>query len=258
MVKTSMVVRPLVFFLALGITMGCSRGDSEPPQRGPATPLDPATTGTIAGKVIFRGTPPAPSRPQIKGDPACVVEQPDTAGDVLVHDGLVESAFVYVKEGLANRVFELPKAPVTIDQKSCRYLPHVVGAQTGQEIFFLNSDATLHNVHTQPKLSSAVNFGMGVKGSKRPIRINKSEVMVTVKCDVHPWMRAYIGVLDHPYFAVTGPDGAFRLENLPPGTYTLEAWHEHFGQREAKVTLSEKGKAEIELAFGGEESSPGK
>ncbi len=240
-----------LFVVALFLGLGCSRGDSEPPKRGPATPLDPATVGSITGKVVFRGTPPVPGRLQVKGDPACVESGTATAEDLLVHDGLVENAFVYVKEGLGDRVFELPKAPVTIDQRACRYIPHVLGAQTGQEIFFLNSDATLHNVHTQPKLSSAVNFGMGVKGSKRSIRINKSEVMVSVKCDVHPWMRVYIGVLDHPYFAVTDPNGAFRIENLPPGTYTLEAWHERFGQQEAKATLAEKGTAEIEFAFSG-------
>lgn len=247
--KPTIALRSALLTVALAVAVGCSSGDSEPPKRGPVTPLDPATTGTIVGKVLFQGTPPAPSRLQIKGDPACAAE-PATAEDLLVHEGLVENAFVYLKDGLGDRVFELPKESVTIDQKACRYIPHVVGAQTGQEILFLNSDPTLHNVHTQPKLSSAVNFGMGVKGSKRPIRINKSEVMVTVKCDVHPWMRAFIGVLDHPYFAVTGADGLFRLEKVPAGTYTIEAWHERFGQREIKVTLAPQGTAEIELRFG--------
>jgi plastocyanin len=238
----------LVFVGLLGFA--CSKED-QAPSRGPATPLDPATTGAIVGKVLYRGAPPPASRVQVKGDAACETEAADSpAGeDVSVRDGRVQNAFVYLKEGLGDRVFDLPRESVTIDQRGCRYIPHVVGVETGQELVFLNSDATLHNVHTQPQRSSAVNFGMGVKGAKRPVRFTKSEVMVPVKCDVHPWMRAYIGVLDHPYFFVTGADGTFRLEKVPAGSYTIEAWHERFGTRQAKVTLAEKASAEVELTF---------
>jgi plastocyanin len=159
-----------------------------------------------------------------------------------VQDGKVENAFVYVKSGLGDRVFERPKEIVEIDQQGCMYRPRILGVQTGQEIRFRNSDATLHNVHTLPKSSSPVNFGMSRKGSERSIRIGKAEVMVTIKCDVHPWMRAYVGVLDHPYFALTGADGSFTLRNVPAGAYTLGVWHERFGEREAKVAV-EPGKA---------------
>ena len=126
------------------------------------------------------------------------------AGDVLVKDGRVENAFVYVKDGLGDRVFAAPAEPVTIDQRGCLYHPRVTGAVTCQEIVFLNSDPLLHNVHGTPHDSRAWNFSMGVQGSRRSIRVDKPEVAVEVRCDVHPWMRAYIGVVDHPYFAVTG------------------------------------------------------
>ena len=238
----------LFVFLAV---VACSRGDSEAPERGPATAIDPATTGTIAGRVTFSGTPPAETELRVAGDAACLAEHqgPVFAGDVRVRDGKVENAFVYVKDGLGGRVFELPKEPVTIDQRGCIYHPHVAGAQTGQEIEFLNSDPTLHNVHTLPKNSSPSNFGMSRKGTSRSIRIAKPEVTVPVKCDVHPWMRAYIGVLDHPYFDLTGEDGAFELKNVPAGDYTLGAWHERFGTREAKLKVEAGKTSEIAFAY---------
>lgn len=218
----------------------CTNGGDEIPERGPATKIDPATTGTVRGRVTLNGTPPKQSELRISGDAACAAahEGPVLAGDVLVKDGNVENAFVYVKTGLESFVFALPTEPVTIDQKGCIYHPHVTGAQTGQEIRFLNSDATLHNVHTMPENSSASNFGMSRKGLERGIRIAKPEVMVDVKCDVHPWMKAYIGVLDHPHFALTQPDGTFELTNIPAGEYTVAVWHERFGEKEAKVTVA--------------------
>jgi hypothetical protein len=237
----------LALVLGVALLVACSREEEVPP-RGPATPLDPATVGTIAGKVLFRGTPPPPTELRMSADAACGGRT--ISFDVKVNDGRVENAFVYLREGLGERVFELPKEAVTIDQTGCMYEPHVLGLQTGQELVFVNSDPTLHNVHTTPEKSRAVNFGMGVKGARRSIRIARPEVMVTVKCDVHPWMRAYVGVLDHPYFAVTGADGTFRLADVPPGEYVVEAWHERFGRRTAKVSLPAKGTVEIDLEYG--------
>ena len=236
-------MRREIFLIALVALAACTGGESEIPARGPATPIDPATTGTIAGHVTFAGEPPPESELRLAGDAACATahEGPVRAGDVRVKDGKVENAFVWLKDGLGNLVFELPKEAVVIDQRGCIYQPRFAGAQTGQEIKFLNSDSTLHNVHTLPKNSSPVNFGMSRKGTDRSIRIAKPEVMVGIKCDVHPWMRAYIGVLDHPYFMLTGADGAFRIEKVPAGDYTLGAWHERFGTREAKLKV-EAGK----------------
>ncbi len=243
-------MRPLVALLVL--LLACTR-DEAPISRGPATPLDPATTGTVTGRVLFEGRPPPETQLVMSGDPACAGEHGGRvgAGDVRIEDGRVAGAFVYLKAGLEGRVFALPLEPVVIDQRSCLDVPRVAGAETGQEIVFLNSDPTLHNVHTSPQSSTPTNFGMAVRGSRRSIRIASPEVMVKVQCDVHPWMRAHLGVLDHPYFATTGADGAFRLENVPSGEYTLAVWHERLGTREAKISFPPRGAATVDFRFGG-------
>jgi plastocyanin len=243
-------LRPCLATLAL--LAACSH-DEGVPARGPATPLDPATTGTIAGSVRFEGEPPPETQIQMAGDPACTAPGSAKvgAGDVRVVGGRVENAFVYLKSGLEGRVFPLPTTPVVIDQRGCMYQPRLAGAETGQEIVLVNSDPTLHNVHTSPVNSPPTNFGMAVAGSRRSIRVAKPEVMVKIQCDVHPWMRAYLGVLDHPYFAVTRRDGSFRLENVPAGEYTLAVWHERLGTQETKVSVAAKGSAAVEIRLGG-------
>lgn len=196
------------------------------------------------------GVAPQPALVRMDGDAACGgAGEAAPAGDVLVRGGRIENAFVYVAAGLEARVFDEPREPVVIEQRSCAYRPRIVGAETGQEIVFVNDDPTLHNVRTMPQLSSAVNFGMSARGERRSIRIAKSEVMVQVRCDVHPWMRAYLGVLDHPYFALTGRDGAFRLANLPPGDYTIAVWHERLGRASRKTTVPSKGEARVDFTL---------
>ena len=217
----------------------------------PATVVDAAATGTITGAVRFTGTPPPMATLPLASVTGCgeQYQGPVVSGDALVHDGLVENAFVYVKDGLGDPSFPVPPNPVVIDQRGCLYHPRVVGALTHQEVKFINSDALLHNVHGKPEKSSAWNFSMPVKGSERTVRLDAPEVMVSTRCDVHPWMQAYIGVLDHPYFQVTGVDGRFALEHVPPGTYTIAAWHEKFGTQETKVTLEPHGSADVTLTF---------
>jgi hypothetical protein len=243
----------LAVTFAVAAFVGCGGAETVPTTTtgGPATPVDPATAGTITGTVRFAGTPPTMPTLPLRSIAGCSEQHdgPVYTGDALVHDGLVENAFVYVKDGLAAPSFPVPVEPVTIDQRGCLYTPHVVGALTHQAIRFVNDDAVLHNVHGQPAKSSAWNFGMAVKGSERTVRIDAPEVAVSTRCDVHPWMQAYIGVLDHPYFQVTGPDGRFTLHDVPPGDYVVAAWHERFGTREAKVTLPAKGSTDVTLTF---------
>ena len=222
------------------VVLAACGGGSEPVRR-PVTPLDRSTIGTITGTVRLAGPAPATQTLQMTSECRTEHQGPVPSGDVLVREGLVENAFVWIKDGLGDRGFELPTAAVTIDQQGCLYRPRIIGAQVGQPVVFQNSDSVLHNVHGTPVVGSAWNFTMSVKGSQRTLKLDKPEVMVSVRCDVHPWMQGWIGVVDHPYFAVTGTDGRFTLRDVPPGDYVVAVWHERFGTREVKVSLAAKG-----------------
>jgi plastocyanin len=243
------------WILSIGISLLLCSACNEPEQANPArqpTPLDLSTTGTISGQVRFEGPVPEQAVLQLGGWSECAAQHPEgnpRAGDILVNDGKLQNAMVYVKEGLGNRVFAVPPEPVTIDQKGCIFLPRIVGVQVDQPLRLLNSDALAHNVHGLPHNSRQWNFSLGVKGAARTITVNKPEAMIEIKCDIHPWMRAYLGVFDHPYFALSGQDGAFTLKNLPPGEYTIEAWHEGFGTRSQQVSLGVKETKEVVFTF---------
>ena len=159
------------------------------------------------------------------------------------------NVFVYVKDGLGNYVYDTPTEAARIDQKECRYHPHVFGMRVGQPLEILNSDPTLHNIHALPKANAEFNNGQPIQGMKMTHTFDKPEVMVPFKCDVHGWMNAYVGVLDHPYFAVTDKDGKFELKDVPAGTYTIEAWHEKGGAMTQSVTLGEKESKDANFTF---------
>ena len=148
-------------------------------------------------------------------------------------------AFVQIVSGLGDRKFAPPAEPVALDQRGCVYYPRVVGVQTGQPLLLINSDPTLHNVHTASSANKPFNFGMSVQGQKATRYFQHEETMIKAKCDVHPWMAAWIGVSPHPFFAVTGEDGRFAIAGLPPGTYDIEAWQETLGRQRMTVTLAE-------------------
>jgi hypothetical protein len=218
-------------------------------QRGTAPAV---AAGTVVGKVTYEGRTPRPRVVNMGSDPLCMPESKGgTLSDVLVvgpGNGL-QNAFVYVKDGLGNRTFPAPKTPVVLDQQGCRYRPHVIGIQVGQPLEVRNSDATLHNVHAVPKVNREFNFGQPSKGMKSSRVFDKAEVMVPFKCDVHGWMNAYAGVLAHPFFAVSKADGSFEIKGLPPGSYTVEVWHEQLGTRTAKVTVDAKAGATANFAM---------
>jgi plastocyanin len=167
----------------------------------------------------------------------------------LVKDGGLDNVFVYVKDGLGNYYFEVPTETVKLDQHGCRYQPHVFGIRVGQPLEIVNSDATMHNVHAMPQVNQEFNFAQQIAGMKNQKAFTAKEVMVRFKCDVHGWMSAFAGVLDHPYFAVTSGGGRFELKNLPAGTYTIEAWHERLGTQSQKVTIGEKETKDVSFAF---------
>lgn len=226
-------MKKLVGFFAL-ILVSCSPAPQN--KISPVKNIDPATTGTILGDVRFEGGLPEPTKIPVAGFPECGNAQ-GLDNDVLVHNGLVQNAFVYVKSGLENYAFPPAAEEMRLDQKGCLYEPRVIGLQRGQTVVITNSDPLLHNVHALPKRSRSFNLAMprSAQGLRRSF--DEPEVMVGLRCDVHPWMRAYVGVLPHSAFAVTGPDGHFEIKGVPPGTYTLAVWHERLGTMEQTVVL---------------------
>ena len=212
----------------------------------------PAHAATLTIKAPFEGTAPAMDKIKADADPKCKMAHPDgiTPDQVVINpNGTLKNVFVYVKEGLpAGKTYDAPKGSVVFDQKGCQYTPKVFGIQVNQPLEILNSDDTLHNVHALPTQSQSFNLGMPIKGMKLKKTFTKPEVMVHIKCEVHPWMSAYAGVLDHPFFGVTGEDGAAAIKDLPPGEYTIEAWHEKYGTQTQKVTVTDQDQ-EISVPF---------
>jgi hypothetical protein len=242
--------------LALAATVAACGGkqessstSAEPPPG--ATKVDAATAGEVSGTVALDGTAPANDPIKMNADPVCVKENttPQFQETYEVADGKLANVFVYIKDGLGNYVYDAPTEPATIDQMNCRYHPHVFGMRVNQPLTIINSDPTLHNIHAIPKANKEFNNGQPIQGMKMTHTWETKEVMVPFKCDVHGWMNAYVGVLDHPYFAVTGMEGKFDLKTVPPGTYTIEAWHEKLGAQEQKVTIAAKDTKELAFTF---------
>ena len=191
------------------------------PTAAPAAPTPLLGESTITGTVKYEGTSEKPRVIRMDSDPLCMPEGPQTSEVLIVGPGNgLQNAFVYVKDGLGDHKFTAPQTPVVLDQKGCKYSPHVFGIQIGQPVIIVNSDPTLHNVHAVPKANTEFNFGQSMKGMKTTRMFDKPEVMVPFRCDVHGWMAAYGGVVAHPYFAVSKADGTFAIKGLPAGTYT--------------------------------------
>jgi len=236
------------------VVLATACGSKEPAAKTPpadAKRVDPATAGKLAGKVQFDGPVPANQPIKMSADPVCASENPNgaTSQTYLVKDGGLDNVFVYVKDGLGNYYFDAPTEPVTLNQKACHYEPHVFGVRVGQPLDIVNDDSTLHNVHAMPTGNQEFNFPQQIKGMKNRKAFTTREVMVPFKCDVHGWMTAYAGVVDNPYYAVTTGGGRFELKNLPPGTYTVEAWHERLGTQTQQVTLGEKESKDVSFTF---------
>jgi len=249
----------LVLFVVLAAACG---SPSPEPGSSPAATPEPAPAAapaplpgesTITGTVKYEGTAEKPRVVRMDSDPLCMPEGPQTSEVLIVGPGNgLQNAFVYVKDGLGSEhKFTAPRTPVVLDQKGCKYSPHVFGVQVGQPVTILNSDPTLHNVHAVPKANTEFNFGQATKGMKTTRMFDKPEVMVPFRCDVHGWMAAYGGVLAHPYYAVSKADGTFEIKGLPAGTYTVEVWHERLGTQTTKVTVDGKSSATANVAFKG-------
>jgi hypothetical protein len=233
-------------------------GESTPATTAPAAgaidPMTIADAGVISGVINFGGDAPQPTVLQMAADPYCVTAhagQDVLSQRVVVNDnGTLRWVFVYVKD--VDGTFVGPTESVTLNQTGCMYDPHVLGMQANETLTILNSDDTLHNVNAQPTVAGnqGFNFAQPVRGMTHDQTFTQPEIMVPVKCDVHPWMQAYIGVASNPYFAVTGEDGSFSISHLAPGTYTVGAWHESLGEQEMEVTVEANGTAEVNFDFG--------
>jgi Protein of unknown function (DUF2012). len=211
-----------------------------------------ARGGDVKGKVDFEGTAPKSTRLMMNADPVCMKAHKDPVytEDVVVNPNkTLKNVLVYVKDGLGGRKFDgSSAAKLSLEQKGCQYFPHVIGIQTGQELDVVNDDPTLHNVHSLSKVNSQFNAAQPKQGMRLVKRFDKAETF-RVKCEVHGWMGAYIGVFEHPFFAVTGEDGSFTIKGLPAGEYTLEAWHEKYGTQTLKVKVGGSGEAQAKFTY---------
>jgi plastocyanin len=250
------MTRFLYLFLASLVvsSIACGGSNSEKaaaPASAPgvSNPVDSATAGSLKGSIKLEGTPPAAQTINRRSDPYCEQQGEARTQNFIVDNGGLENVFVYVKSGLGDMKFPVPTTPVVLDQKGCTYAPRVFGIQAGQPLEILNSDETLHNIHALPMNNREFNRGQALKGLKHMHVFTTAEVMVPFKCDVHNWMNAWVGVLDHPFYAVSGAGGAFEIANLPPGTYTIEAWHEKLGTQTQMITVGPKESKELSFTF---------
>jgi uncharacterized membrane protein/plastocyanin len=204
---------------------------------GPKQVANEAVVGIVKGTVKLDGKPPAPKELNLG---TCMTDSkgPVYSDTVLVKDGKLQNAFVWVKKGLESyKGPEVPAEPIVMDQKGCIYHPHVIGAQVGQKVVFLNSDPILHNVRTVSEQNAPFADMMPTKDMRLTKSFDKQEVMVRAKCDVHPWMASFVGVVAHPFFAVSSEGGDFTLQNVPEGEYEIEAVHEAYGRQSQKIKV---------------------
>ena len=240
-------------FLALA---GC--GDAAPDGTGggaapaaEAPPAEPLGTSTIAGSVRFDGDVPELRPLNMDADPACAAKHSGPVYPEILAVGEqagLANVLVYVADNLPEGPYP-PAEPPVIDQQGCRYTPRVAGIMVGQDLKVLNSDELLHNVHSLSEVNRPFNRAMPAAIKQATFSFTDEEPAFRIKCDVHPWMSSYLAVFNHPYFAVTGPDGSFEIPGLPAGTYTIEAWHERLGSQRSGVTLLDGLTAMVDLAF---------
>jgi hypothetical protein len=249
------VVFAAVFMMGWVIACGGGGEDAEQDEGEPteeAGPVvSPDSAATITGSITFQGAPPPPEAIDMSEEPTCAekhAEPPVKRAAMVGSGGELANVFVYVREGLSPRDWPTPSDGVTIDQQGCEYHPHVLAIQVGQPLIIKNSDGILHNINTQPTVNQGFNISQPVE-METERTFTDSEVMIPVKCDVHGWMEAFIGVQDHPYMAVSGEDGTFSLENLPPGDYVIEAWHERYGTQTQNVTVGPQESKAISFTF---------
>jgi plastocyanin len=256
MKKTRFAMLSLLALLGLFLLAGCNKketSESQPaatPSAAPApaaTPIDQATVGSVSGAVKLDGAAPKTQKIDMSQDPAC--KGTNEAENVVADKDGLANVFVYVKDGLGNRTFDVPKDPVVLDQSGCRYHPHVLGVMAGQTVQIKNDDPTTHNIHPTPKDNREWNESQPPTAAPIEKSFAREEIMLPVKCNQHPWMKMYINVVKSPFYAVTGPGGKYEIKGLPPGDYTIAFVHEKLGEQDQKVTVGPKEAKTVDQSF---------
>jgi plastocyanin len=241
---------------ALLLTMACNKNteqSSNTTAEKQATPapaasaIDPATVATVSGQAKMGGIAPKPSKIDMSQDPAC--KGTNEAEAIVVDNGELANVFVYIKEGLGSRTFEVPKDPVVLDQSGCKYHPHVLGVMAGQTVQIKNDDQTTHNIHPTPKDNREWNESQPPAAAPIEKSFAREEIMLPVKCNQHPWMKMYVNVVKSPFYAVTDKSGKYEIKGLPPGDYTIAFVHEKLGEQTQKITVAPKDSKTVDQTF---------
>lgn len=254
--KRVLFVCSSILALALAASCGGGGGETNLPPAAPGGGAPAAGTfdmskanADVTGKIAFEGTAPAPQKVQMTADPYCASHsQNPTLEDVKVSDGGLENVIVYVKSGLPSATFATPAEAIEIDQHDCHYIPHVFTMRANQPLKIKNSDATLHNIHAWAEKNPTFNVGQPVKDMVNQTKFANEEMPLPIRCDVHKWMSAFVGVFNHPFHTVSKGGGAYSLK-LPAGKYEIVAWHEKYGTQTQTVEVNDNDKKEINFTF---------
>jgi hypothetical protein len=244
---------PIIVLTTLMIILGTVYLNSATGQNKP-TYKPAGEEASLVGTISFAGVPPKPRQIDMSADPICETVNPESATmpteDVIVTDGKLANVFIYVRAGdpLDAYLFDAPSTEVTLEHKGCHYVPHMLGMQTEQTLKILNSDPTIHNTHPTPKINREWNQSQ-MPGSVIEQRFALPELFIPIRDNQHPWERAYVGVFSHPFFAVSNKDGGYRIADLPPGQYTIVAWHEKYGEQKIEISVGSREQKTLDFTF---------
>ena len=255
MSKPHFAVAFLLLFAACSKAPEAKQAETKAEPAVAFTEVDPATAGAVEGKIVFTGKAPARKKVDFSEDPNCgKLQKGEFFNDTVAinKNGTLANVFVYVKTGLEGKKFRPSTTPMTITQKGCWFEPRMLAIEAGQPFQVVNADPLTHNIH--PSTVNSREWNQSQEAGAEPLirKFARTEIMVRVKCNIHPWMKAWVGVTEHPYHAISGTAGTFSLKNLPAGEYTIEAWQEEYGAQQQKVTISAKATESLTFTFKGE------
>jgi hypothetical protein len=239
------ILLTIAVFAVVGVSLSAS------PQQDKPTYKTTGNEAAMVGRISFVGAPREPRRIDMSADPICDKANSEPTTDwVVVSDQKLANVFVYVRgESLNAYSFEAPPPDAALEHKRCRYEPHVLGMQTQQTLKIINSDLTTHNTHVTPKSNPDWNQSQPAASAPLELRFARPEVFIPIRDNQHPWEKAYIGVFSHPFFSVSSTDGSYKISGLPPGQYTVVAWHEQFGEQTVDLFLTAGEQKSLDFIF---------